>query len=81
MEQAAFAVEGMIPGRQDCEGDRRSWRIAICRCDAVAHDFVAFSRKPRPRPLESSDKLSHRFIVLELEMHSAVLRFTFSDRS
>src|SRR5207245_2718210 len=74
-EQAAFAVEGMIPRRQDCEDDRRSWRIAICRCDAAAHNFVAFSRKPFLRPLESSYKLSPR--ILELEMHSVVLRFTF----
>src|SRR5437870_13841692 len=63
--------------RQDCERDRRSWRIAICGCDAVTHNFVAFSRKPLLRPLESSYKLSPR--VLELEMHSAVLRFTFCD--
>ncbi len=65
----------MIPGRQDCEGERRSWRIAICCCDAVAHNFVAFSRKPLLHPLESSYKFSSR--ILELEMHSAVLRFTF----
>jgi hypothetical protein len=68
-------VAVMIPGRQDCEGERRSWRIAICRSDAVAHNSVAFSRKPLLRPLESSDKFSSR--ILELEMHIAVLRFTF----
>ena len=68
-------MEGMIPRRQDCEDDRRSWRIAICRCDAAAHNFVAFSRKPFLRPLESSYKLSPH--ILELEMHSVVLRFTF----
>ena len=60
-EQAAFAVEVMIPRRQDCEGDRRSWRIAIWRCDAVAHNFVAFSRKPLLRPLESSSNFSPHF--------------------
>ena len=73
-EQAAFAVEVMIPRRQDCEGDRRSWRIAICRCDALAHNFVAFSHKPLLRPLESSSNLSR---ILGLEMHPAVLRFMF----
>ena len=51
-------VEVMIPRRQDCEGDRRSWRIAICSCEAVAHNFVAFLRKPLLRPLESSSNLS-----------------------
>ena len=76
-EQAAFAMVMMILGRKNCEGERRSWRIAICCCDAVAHNFVAFSRKPLLRPLESSYKFSSR--ILELEMHSAVLRFTFRD--
>jgi len=27
-------------GRQDCEGDCRSWRIAICSSDAAKHDSV-----------------------------------------
>ncbi len=37
--------------------------------------LLRFSRKPLLRPLESSDKFSSR--ILELEMHTAVLRFTF----
>jgi hypothetical protein len=32
--------------RRDCEGDCRSWRIATCCFDAVAHDSVTLLRKP-----------------------------------
>ena len=30
-------------GGQDCEGDYRSWHIAICSSDAAMDSFVAFS--------------------------------------
>jgi hypothetical protein len=40
--RAAFAAERKIWGRQDCEGDYRSWHIAICSSDAAMDDFVAF---------------------------------------
>jgi hypothetical protein len=66
-ERAAFPVALMIPERRDCEGERRSWRIAIHRCDAMAHNFVAFFPRMSQAPRRG----------VESEMHSAVLRFTF----
>ncbi len=66
----------MIPRRQDCEGDRRSfelpygavmpWLTTLLRFHAN-HFCAHLNRVPTfPR-------------ILELEMHSAVLRFTFCD--
>src|SRR5260370_42181838 len=55
---AAFAVAVMIPGRQGCESERRSLRIAIFRCDAVGPHSFAFLRQPLLRPLESREKIS-----------------------
>ena len=66
----------MIPRRQDCEGDRRSWRIAICRCDAVLTTLLRFHVNHFCAHLNRVPTFPR---ILELEMHSAVLRFTFCD--
>jgi hypothetical protein len=64
------------PGGRDYEGDCRSWRIAICSCDAVGDNSDAFLIERHYQSELSTPNLSS--YSLEPEMHAALL-LGFSD--